>query len=45
MERRFGGKIWKEGERLQMEMGRKVLGVSKLTTTEVIQGELVGEDR
>ena len=31
--------IWKQGEALQMEMGR-VLGVSNLTTREVIQGDL-----
>ena len=36
----MGGKNWKEGENLQIEMGRKVLGVSKMTTREVIQGEL-----
>ena len=28
----------KEGENLQLEMGRRVLGVSKMTTKEVIQG-------
>ena len=33
-------KGWKEGENLQLEMGRRVLGVSKMTTKEVIQGEL-----
>jgi len=36
----WGEKKWKEGEDLQMEMGRMVLGVSKMTTREVIQGEL-----
>jgi hypothetical protein len=36
----WGEKSWREGEVLQMEMGRKVLGVSKMTTKEVIQGEL-----
>ena len=36
----WGEKKWKEGELLQLEMGRRVLGVSKLTTREVIQGEL-----
>src|ERR1700722_10272407 len=36
----WGEKKWKEGDDLQMEMGRMVLGVSKMTTREVIQGEL-----
>ena len=36
----WGEKKWKEGEDLQLEMGRRVLGVSKMTTKEVIQGEL-----
>ena len=36
----WGEKEWKEGEALQMEMGRRVLGVSRMTTREVIQGEL-----
>jgi hypothetical protein len=36
----WGEKTWKEGEGLQIEMGRRVLGVSKMTTREVIQGEL-----
>ena len=36
----WGEKIWREGESLQMEMGRKILGISKMTTKEVIQGEL-----
>ena len=36
----WGEKKWKEGENLQMEMGRRILGVSKMTTREVIQGEL-----
>ena len=36
----WGEKKWKEGEGLQNEMGRRVLGVSRLTTKEVIQGEL-----
>jgi hypothetical protein len=36
----WGEKKWKEGEDLQMEMGRRVLGVSRMTTREVIQGEL-----
>ena len=36
----WGEKKWKEGEGLQIEMGRRVLGVSKMTTREVIQGEL-----
>jgi hypothetical protein len=36
----WGEKIWKQGEDLQIEMGRRVLGVSKMTTREVIQGEL-----
>jgi hypothetical protein len=36
----WGEKKWKEGEALQIEMGRRVLGVNKLTTREVIQGEL-----
>jgi hypothetical protein len=36
----WGEKKWKEGEDLQIEMGRRVLGVSKMTTREVIQGEL-----
>ena len=36
----WGEKKWKEGEMLQMEMGRRVLGISKMTTKEVIQGEL-----
>ena len=34
----WGEKNWKEGENLQLEMGRRVLGVSKMTTKEVIQG-------
>ena len=34
----WGEKIWKKGEALQLEMGRRVLGVSKSTTREVIQG-------
>jgi len=33
----WGEKKWKQGEDLQMEMGRRVLGVSKMTTREVIQ--------
>ena len=36
----MGEKNWKEGEDLQLDMGRRVLGVSKMTTKEVIQGEL-----
>ena len=36
----WGEMRWKEGEELQMEMGRRVLGVSRMTTREVIQGEL-----
>lgn len=36
----WGEKEWKEVEAIQMEMGWRVLGVSKLTTKEVIQGEL-----
>ena len=36
----WGEKKWKAGEDLQFEMGRRVLGVSKRTTREVIQGEL-----
>ena len=36
----WGEKIWKQGEALQMEMGRRVLGVSNLTTREVVQGDL-----
>ena len=36
----WGEKIWKEGEDLQMEMGRRALGVYRTTTREVIQGEL-----
>ena len=36
----WGEKIWKQGELLQMEMGRRVLGVSNLTTREVVQGDL-----
>ena len=36
----WGEKKWKQGEDLQLEMGRRVLGVSKMTTKEVIQGEL-----
>jgi hypothetical protein len=36
----WGEKSWKKGEALQLEMGRRVLGVSKSTTREVIQGEL-----
>jgi len=36
----WGEMNWKEGEDLQLEMGRRVLGVSKMTTKEVIQGEL-----
>ena len=36
----WGEKKWEKGERLQMEMGRRVLGVSRMTTKEVIQGEL-----
>ena len=36
----WGEKKWKQGEDLQIEMGRRVLGVSKMTTREVIQGEL-----
>ena len=36
----WGEKIWKQGEVLQMEMGRRVLGVSNLTTREVVQGDL-----
>ena len=35
----WGEKNWKEAEALQLEMGRGVLGVSKMTTHEVIQGE------
>ena len=34
----WGEREWKEGESLQMEMGRKVLGVNKMTTREAIQG-------
>ena len=30
----WGEKKWKEGEDLQIEMGRRVLGVSKMTTRE-----------
>ena len=40
MGRKFGEEVWKEGEILQLEMGRKILGVSRRTTNEVIQGEL-----
>ena len=36
----WGEREWKEGENLQLDMGRRVLGVSKMTTKEVIQGEL-----
>jgi hypothetical protein len=36
----WGEKVWKEGEVLQMEMGKRVLGVRQTTTNEVIQGEL-----
>ena len=36
----WGERIWKVGEDLQIEMGRLVLGVSKKTTREVVQGEL-----
>ena len=36
----WGEKKWKLGEDLQIEMGRRVLGVSRMTTREVIQGEL-----
>ena len=36
----WGEKKWEEGEKLQLEMGRRVLGVSGMTTREVIQGEL-----
>ena len=36
----WGDKKWEQGEKLQLEMGRKILGVGKLTANEVIQGEL-----
>src|ERR1700722_6742460 len=36
----WGEKKWKEGENLQIELGRRLLGVSKMTTKQVIQGEL-----
>ena len=36
----WGAGEWKKLENLQWEMGRRVLGVSKSTTHEVIQGEL-----
>ena len=36
----WGDKVWREGEALQLEMGRRVLGVSKNTTREVVRGEL-----
>jgi hypothetical protein len=36
----WGEKKWVAGERLQREMGRRVLGVSKMTTNQVVQGEL-----
>lgn len=36
----WGEKKWAEAEQLQFEMGRRVLGVSKKTTKEVVQGEL-----
>lgn len=35
----WGEKKWEEGEKLQMDMGRMVLGVSRKTTLEVVQGE------
>jgi len=36
----WGGKVWNQLESLQHEMGRRVLGVSRLTARQVIQGEL-----
>ena len=36
----WGEKPWKQLENLQGEMGRRVLGVTRTTTKEVIQGEL-----
>jgi len=36
----MGENNWKKGEDIQLEMGRRVLRVSKMTTKEVIQGEL-----
>ena len=36
----WGEKRWEEGERIQREMGKKMLGVSEKTTNEVVQGEL-----
>ena len=36
----WGEKRWEKGEELQMETGRRTLGVSRMTTREVIQGEL-----
>ena len=36
----WGEKKWKQGEDLQLEMGRRLLGASKMTTKEVIQREL-----
>ena len=36
----WGEKNWVKAELLQLEMGRMVLGVSRMTTKEVIQGEL-----
>src|SRR3954469_4253620 len=38
MGQRYGER--RNGSSLQIEMGRRVLGVSKMTTREVIQGEL-----
>ena len=34
----WGEKNWKEGENLQLEMGRRVLGVSKMTTRKLSKG-------
>jgi len=36
----MGREEWKQGEDVQLEIGRRILGVSKMTTKEVIQGEL-----
>ena len=36
----WGEREWREGEDLQLEMGRRVLGVGKMMTKEVVQGEL-----
>jgi len=36
----WGEKVWKQFETLQHEMGRRVLGVSRMTANQVIRGEL-----